>query len=198
MPLQLSGTDSLIRRAEELFFQGNTAAGSMQLLLATRLLDLPANGIASALPSGSRHYASAIAQYTALVEAMCSRALRARSSAYAPYSHYCVGAALLADDGTLWSGCNVESGSYGLTICAERTALVTAVAHGKRSFAAIAVATESSPPASPCGACRQMLYEFAPDLLVVMLNPEGEEHWVTLRTLLPDAFSPHSLPQRTA
>ncbi len=100
---------------------------------------------------------------------------------------------MLADDGTIHDGCNVEVSSYGLTICAERSALVAAVAQRKRHFAAIAVVTDSSPPASPCGACRQMMYEFAPDLLVIMLNPKGEERWVSLRTLLPDAFISQSL-----
>jgi cytidine deaminase len=111
----------------------------------------------------------------------------ARSHAYAPYSHLSVGAALLCDDGTIHSGCNVESGSYGLTICAERNALFSAVANGRRSFSAIAVAGPPGARTSPCGACRQVLAEFAPAMRVLYTIPDGVEH-STVRDLLPDGF----------
>ena len=193
MSILLPTSEAAFRRAEELFSTGDNTTGFMHLLLAARLADRPE---ALQLPVNLQPYAAELPRYASLLEELRSRAQRGRSSAYAPYSGYSVGSALLATDGTIWSGCNVESSSYGLTICAERTALVTAVANGKRRFAAVAVATQSSPPASPCGNCRQMLYEFAPDALVLMLNPEGGERWATLRLLLPDAFEAESLPEK--
>ena len=183
MTVESTASDPVLQRAEELFRMGSTAAGCMHILLAAR-----------GLPESLRAYAPALLHYTALVEEMKRQAAGVQANAYAPYSQYRVGAALLACDGTIWRGCNVEASSYGLTMCAERSALVAAVSQGKRDFAAIAVITDSSPPASPCGACRQMLYEFAPDLLVVMIHPGGEERRANLRMLLPDAFASESLP----
>lgn len=110
---------------------------------------------------------------------------------YAPYSHYPVGAALLASDGRIFTGCNVECAAYGVTMCAERTALCKAVSEGVRSFVAIAIAAHGSAP-YPCGACRQMLYEFAPDLRV-LVTWGNEVRETTLRALLPEGFGPESL-----
>lgn len=122
-------------------------------------------------------------------------ALAARRHAYAPYSHFAVGAALLTSEGEIVAGCNVENASYGLTSCAERTAVFTARAAGKLgppprgpALVALAVVAEGSAPVSPCGACRQVLYEFGPDCLVVMANLTGARYTVTLRDLLPAAF----------
>lgn len=112
--------------------------------------------------------------------------------AYAPYSGYRVGAALEGADGRVFVGCNVENASYGLTICAERAALVAAVAAGVRQFRRIVVVSDSDPPASPCGACRQMLAEFGPALLVEAVGPAQAQRWV-LSELLPDAFTSHRL-----
>lgn len=112
--------------------------------------------------------------------------------AYAPYSGYRVGAALEAMDGPVFIGCNVESASYGLTICAERSALVAAVAAGHRAFRRIVVVSDSDPPASPCGACRQMLAEFGLDIRVDAVGPGRAQSW-TLAELLPDAFTSHRL-----
>lgn len=120
-------------------------------------------------------------------------ARRIRGHAYAPYSGYHVGAALLADDGRTFVGVNVESASYPLTTCAERGAVMAAMAAGARRFTAIAVATASSPPAAPCGGCRQVLREFGPDLLVVAVNDAGERRSWVLRELLPDAFAPDTV-----
>ena len=119
-------------------------------------------------------------------------AIRASHNAYIPYSGYPVGAALLADNGQIYTGCNVENAAYPATICAERTALVKAVSEGDRSFQAIAVVTRNG--GSPCGLCRQMLYEFAPDLLVIIADLEGTIHSeYPLHKLLPEGFGPSSL-----
>ncbi|HYT83724.1 MAG TPA: cytidine deaminase [Gemmatimonadales bacterium] len=112
--------------------------------------------------------------------------------AYCPYSRFRVGAAIEAADGRVFVGCNVESASYGLTICAERMALGAAVAGGTRRLARVVVATDAEPPASPCGACRQLLAEFGLDLEVIAVGPKSERRW-TLADLLPDAFAKTSL-----
>lgn len=125
-------------------------------------------------------------------QTLISRALHVRQWAYVPYSHYRVGAALLASSGKFYDGCNVENAAYGSSICAERTALVKAVSEGERQFEAVAVVTDNG--GSPCGSCRQMLAEFGVDLAVLLLDKEGKIlKETTLRELLPDAFVPESL-----
>lgn len=121
-------------------------------------------------------------------------ALKARQKAYAPYSHYLVGAALLTASGKVYTGVNVENASYGLAICAERTAAVKAVSDGERAFAAIAVATENG--GTPCGACRQVLNEFGPDMRVLIANATGKYQAMCLSELLPASFGPAQLPQK--
>jgi cytidine deaminase len=118
-------------------------------------------------------------------------ALEARHMAYAPYSGYLVGAALLCADGVVIKGCNVENASYGATICAERVALTAAIAQGKRDFLAIAVATENG--GSPCGICRQVMAELGPDMQVYISNSNGEFRSTTVARLLPDSFLPEHL-----
>lgn len=120
------------------------------------------------------------------------RARAVMANAYAPYSKFHVGAAIEADDGSVYVGCNVENASYGLTICAERMAVGAAVAAGKRKLKRVAVATAVEPPATPCGACRQVLAEFGLDLEVIAAGPTSERRW-RLRELLPEAFTPESL-----
>jgi cytidine deaminase len=115
------------------------------------------------------------------------RARDVQRHAYCPYSGFRVGAALEAADGAVFVGTNVESASYGLTICAERMAIGAAVAGGARAFRRIVIATDVDPPASPCGACRQLLAEFGLALEVIAVGPKTERRW-TLRDLLPDAF----------
>ena len=123
---------------------------------------------------------------------MVARAREAMKNAWAPYSEFHVGAAIEAEDGRVFVGCNVESASYGLTICAERMALGAAVAAGARSLRRIAVTTEVDPPAAPCGACRQLLAEFGLKLEVIAVGPSTERRW-TLGALLPDAFTKETL-----
>ena len=118
-------------------------------------------------------------------------AIAAREFAYAPYSKYKVGAALEAEDGRVFTGCNIENAAYGNTICAERTALGKAVSEGALRFTRIAISSSGSTP-YPCGACRQSLYEFAPDLRILM-TWDGNVRESTLEALLPHGFGPNSL-----
>ena len=113
--------------------------------------------------------------------------------AYMPYSHFPVGAALEGADGSVHTGCNVENAAYGSCICAERTALVKAVSEGCRTFKRIAVVGNSADYCWPCGSCRQMLYEFAPDLEVLVANRDHDFVEYTLRQLLPHGFGPSAL-----
>ena len=124
-------------------------------------------------------------------EKLLQTAVEMMERAYVPYSHYRVGAALLAQDGTVYTGCNVENAAYGNTLCAERTALCKAISEGARRFTAIAIAASGSAP-FPCGACRQSLYEFAPDLRV-LVTWDGNVREAMLSDLLPEGFGPSSL-----
>ena len=112
---------------------------------------------------------------------------------YVPYSHFPVGAALLTEDGRVFTGCNVENAAFGSTICAERTALVKAVSEGRREFSALAVAGNSTDYCWPCGACRQMLYEFAPNLELLLGREDREFIKTSLSDLFPMGFGPKSL-----
>ena len=114
----------------------------------------------------------------------------ALQNAWAPYSRFPVGAALLATDGTIWHGCNVECSSYGLTLCAERVALGTAVTNGRREFAVLVLLTDTDTPVAPCGACRQLLHDFSPQLLIHAEGTRGARTalWF-LSALLPSPFS---------
>jgi len=116
-----------------------------------------------------------------------------RTFCHAPYSRYRVGAALLGATGNVYSGVNVENASYGLGICAERTAYVKAVSEGEKEFIAIAVVTDNG--GSPCGACRQFMAEFSLDTLVITSNKNGDYQITTVGDLLPDAFTPKKLAE---
>jgi cytidine deaminase len=116
--------------------------------------------------------------------------------AYAPYSNFRVGAALLTSDGTVVEGCNVENASYPAGSCAERVAVGTAITRGLRDFVALAVVTEATEPTPPCGVCRQVLMEFAPDLPVSSATLGGAEARWSVSDLLPHAFTPTSLGRR--
>jgi len=127
---------------------------------------------------------------------LVARAIAAQAKAYAPYSKFNVGAAIVMD-GQVFEGANVENASYPLAVCAERTAISAAVVAGARTLEAVAVCTSASPPSSPCGACRQVLLEFAADpakVIVTAVNPAGEHRSWTLAELIPDGFSGRELP----
>ena len=126
---------------------------------------------------------------------LIDRASAARARAYAPYSSFTVGAALVAE-GEVFDGANVENASFGLSVCAERTAVLHAVLEGARAIEAIAIFSTISPPAAPCGMCLQTLTEFAPDpaqVRVLLANPQGEVIHGTLADFLPHAFRPEDL-----
>jgi cytidine deaminase len=122
-------------------------------------------------------------------KALMAEAVKARKRAYAPYSRFAVGAALLAKDGSVYLGCNVENASYGLTICAERNAVWKAVSEGVTEFTAIAVTARDGLGAPPCGSCRQVLHEFAPNALVYWRDARGRILKRKLTELLPEAFN---------
>lgn len=122
------------------------------------------------------------------MEELIRAARQAYDRAYAPYSCFSVGAAVLASDGTIYQGCNIENASYGLTMCAERTAIYSAIAAGCRQLQAIAVVADTPGPASPCGACRQVMVEFGIHR-VIMANKAGSVREASLAELLPFAFS---------
>ena len=125
---------------------------------------------------------------------LIASAVAARERAYAPYSNFKVGAALKGKSGRVYAGCNVENAAYGPSMCAERTAIFKAVSEGEREFEAIAVVTENG--ASPCGSCRQVMMEFAPDMAVIIADTQGRARFTTVRDLLPDGFTPEHLPKR--
>ncbi len=115
-------------------------------------------------------------------------ALAAREYAHAPYSHFRVGAALEDATGRIHTGCNVENATYGLTLCAERVAVFKAISEGARDFRRIAVAADTATLTPPCGACRQILWEFCGDIEITLLNPHGKSETLQLRDLFPRAF----------
>jgi cytidine deaminase len=125
-----------------------------------------------------------------MAQVLLDAARQARLQAVAPYSHFAVGAALLTHDGQIIPGANVESASYGLTCCAERVALFTALTLGHRSFQAIAVVADLPQGPTPCGACRQLLAEYAPDALVLVApaTPHAPPRTFTIHHLLPESF----------
>ena len=122
------------------------------------------------------------------IQKLMDCAKKARENAYSPYSHFAVGAALLCEDGTLYEGCNIENASYGLTNCAERTAIFKAVSEGHIKFKALAVVADTEGPCAPCGACRQVMAEFKIPL-IIMGNLMGNIKIVTIEELLPFSFS---------
>jgi len=124
---------------------------------------------------------------------LINQAQAAYRQAYVPYSHYPVGSAVLFSSGKIYSGCNVENASYGLTVCAERNAIFQAVAQGERELQGIAIAVPTEGFPSPCGACRQVIREFAVDCPVILINGTGQTRLTSLKKLLPESFGPDFL-----
>jgi cytidine deaminase len=125
-----------------------------------------------------------VSEYEPLVVA----ARKARENAHAPFSKFKVGAGLRASSGRVYGGCNVENATYGLTVCAERIAIFKALSEGERKFDAIAVVTDTDDLTPPCGACRQLIWEFCGDVPVVMTNLQGKEEVIPMRELFPKPF----------
>ena len=130
-----------------------------------------------------------MAEYDSLIDA----ARRARENAHAKFSNFKVGAALLSSSGKIYGGCNVENATYGLTVCAERVAIFKAISEGERRFDAIAVVTDTGALTPPCGACRQLIWEFCGDVPVVMANLQGRMDVVPMSQLFPKPFDSSSL-----
>lgn len=131
-----------------------------------------------------------------LLEQLRQRAVAARALAYCPYSNFRVGAALLCDDGTIYTGVNVENACYGLTVCAERVALMNAVSSGHRKFTAMAICCDVKDSfKASCGSCRQFMYEFTEELDMYLVKPDMTSKKVQLSELLPDAFGPKTLQE---
>ncbi|MGE5371655.1 MAG: cytidine deaminase [Solirubrobacterales bacterium] len=122
------------------------------------------------------------------IDDLLSQALKARTNAYMPYSNFAVGAALECADGTIYTGCNIENASFGLTLCAERVALLKAVSEGQRLLTRILVVADEE-PVMPCGACLQVLLEFAPEITVICAGLGGKVEMYRLQDLLPHSFS---------
>ena len=123
-----------------------------------------------------------------MTDSLVAAALRARENAHAPYSKFRVGAALEDSEGHIHTGCNVENATYGLTVCAERVAVFKAISEGVRSFKRVVVAADSDPLTPPCGACRQILWEFCGDIEIALVNPRGKRTTYRVSELLPKPF----------
>ena len=124
----------------------------------------------------------------AKLDLLLQKALEARENAYTPFSRFAVGAAILGKSGNIYTGCNIENSSYGLTICAERVALFKGVSEGEKTFKAIAIVADTEQPTPPCGACLQVLSEFQTDLIVIMAALKGTRKIKKLSELLPEPF----------
>jgi cytidine deaminase len=123
-----------------------------------------------------------------MADSLASAALAARENAHAPYSHFRVGAALEDDVGGVHTGCNIENATYGLTLCAERLAVFKAISEGARKFRRMTIAADTETLTPPCGACRQILWEFCGDIEITLLNPRGKSEILQLKDLFPRAF----------
>jgi len=130
------------------------------------------------------------------LEELVQKAEQAYKNAYAPYSAYPVGAAVLWDSGRITAGCNVENASYGLTVCAERNAVFQGVALGERIIQAVAIAVPNAEMPTPCGSCRQVVREFAEDCLIILRNGLGQTAQTSLAELLPNSFGPDFLNKK--
>jgi cytidine deaminase len=127
---------------------------------------------------------------------LIEQARKARENAHAPFSNFKVGAALLTESGEIITGCNIENASYGLTMCAERVAIFKAISEGKTKFTNLAIVADTETLTPPCGACRQIIWEFCSDVPVVLANLAGTEKTFQMRELLPDAFDENFLKEK--
>jgi cytidine deaminase len=123
-----------------------------------------------------------------MMDPLVAAAIEARQHAHAPFSKFLVGAALEDSDGRVWTGCNIENATYGLTVCAERVAVFKAMSEGARKFTRMVIAAETASPTPPCGACRQILWEFCGDIEVILANPRGVTETLHLKDLFPRPF----------
>ena len=126
-------------------------------------------------------------------EKLFKEAKKAREKAYTPYSKFKVGAAVLTTDGKIFTGCNIENASFGLTVCAERVAILKAISEGSYRFKAMAIIGDTKRPCSPCGACRQVISEFGEDIKIAMSNLKGDVKIKKISELLPEAFNKNDL-----
>ena len=126
-------------------------------------------------------------------EKLFKEAEKARGKAYTPYSKFKVGAAVLTTDGKIFTGCNIENASFGLTVCAERVAILKAISEGSYKFEAMAIVGDTERPCSPCGACRQVIFEFGEDIKIAMSNLKGDVKIKKISELLPEAFNKNDL-----
>ena len=131
------------------------------------------------------------------IQKLIDAARAARDCSLSPFSNFCVGAAVETEDGKIYTGCNIESASYGLTVCAERVAIWKALSEGERNFKRLAVVVDTTPLTPPCGTCRQIIWEFCRDATVILANLEGETEIVEMRELLPRAFDARFLPKKS-
>ena len=131
-----------------------------------------------------------------IYDRLITEARKARAHSHSPFSRFRVGSAVLTAGGKIFAGCNIENSSFGLTICAERTALFKAVSEGHRKFRAIAIATDDRTPVAPCGACRQVIMDLAGDIDVIMTGKNGSTRVVRLSELFPYPFGPENLLKR--
>lgn len=123
-----------------------------------------------------------------MIEKLIEKAIETRKKAYAPYSEFTVGAAVLTHDGKMFTGCNIENASLGLSICAERVALFKAISQGYTSFKTMVIICDTEKPCAPCGGCRQVMVEFSPEMEIIMMNMHHNRKTVKAKDLLPIAF----------
>jgi cytidine deaminase len=123
------------------------------------------------------------------MDELIKKAKKAKVAAYSPYSNFKVGAAVLTKSGRIFVGCNIENCSYGLTVCAERVAIFNAISAGEKEFKAIAIVTDSTELTPPCGACRQVIWEFSRDVKIILANSQGKQRTTKISNLLPTPFS---------
>lgn len=129
------------------------------------------------------------------IERLVAAARAARDCSLSPFSSFCVGAAIETEDGKIYTGCNIESASFGLTVCAERVAIWKALSEGERRFTRLAVVVDTDPLTPPCGTCRQIIWEFCRDVTVILANLRGKVETVEMRDLLPRAFDARFLKE---